>query len=312
MDETQKQELKEGFTAPMLSCPECGWGSGELLIKALREESEWGQVECLSCEEKFEIGEAIDQMFLDGRVWGYGLWAGHKVVPTVHEVDPGEVSIEEIRGEFESSYDIANIQWGAIDGGTWLAGGAVAKYVPQGYMMMALAPSPGGGRDREQVFLVRAVGRAPDAPGLPPWKETLLEGRILGEKAPAMAPIMAVAALDLFVESFADAEDYALQDEDEPRPGCWRTALKRFARINLKTLLGGSLRRPQKLAELRNKLAHGRDYLPVLPEPVRGEEEDWQDRKYQYPKDSRLTPAGEFSMRIALEVIRSCRRELVA
>lgn len=293
---------------PIIRCPHCKRGSGELTLRAL-DAGEWGHTICLYCAEEFEVGRAIDEMFLDGNPGGYALWAGYKIVRTNHELKHGETHIAEVRGEFESSYDVAEIQWGPVNGGSWLAGGAVAKYIPQGYMMMALAPWEERA-DRELEFIVRTVGRAPDGPELPAWRQTLLEGRILGDKAPAMAPILAVAGLDLFVESFADDEDYTLQDEDEPRPGCWRTALGRFTGLNLQAVEGGTLRRPQTLAEIRNKVAHGRNYLLALPDHVRADEETWQKDKHQFEKDSRLTPAGKYSMRIALEVIRNCLREL--
>lgn len=309
MDKRRKQSLQEAFGAPYLTCPECSSGSGEMAILAARR-GEWANIHCSRCNKEFLISRAIDEMFLDGVPWGYAFWAGYKVVTTVHELAHGETAVEEIRGEFESSYDIADIQWGPINGGSWLAGGATAKFVPQGYMLMALAPWEERS-DRKLKVVVNTVGRRPDGPDLPAWKETLLRGRILGQKAPAIAPVLAVAGLDLYVESVADKEDYSLQEEDENRPGCWRTALDRFAGINLRTLEGGSLRRLQQLAELRNRLAHGRDYMPTLPQSVRDDEQYWQAHKFQYQKDSRLTPAGEFALRITLNTIRRCRLRLV-
>lgn len=290
----------------MLKCPHCERGSDRLLRKAVGKD-EWAQIECGACEESFELGAAVDRMFMKGDPTGYRWWAGCKVVETHHTVRDGETDIEDVSGEFESAYDIIKIEpWfeGGVSG--MLAGGLSTKYIPQGYVMVAVAPSEGT-RDRIHDIQVLTIGRDPDGPQLPPWQELLVQARIGGHREFRVAPVNAVSAMDLYVESLSPDEDFEVP---QGRPGSWNDAVADFLGVELKTIEGGSLVRLDHLVEIRNALAHGRDYLKKVREPLASEERIWLDRRHLYDEEyrRRLTPVGEFAVESVLGAIRNCMR----
>ncbi len=120
-----------------------------------------------------------------------------------------------------------------------------------------------------------------------------------------VAPVLAVAAVDSYVES---ATEEAIHGR---RPDSWNGALRKSFGIQLPDLLGEeNYRRLDRVRGVRNALAHGDKFRDTLPEDVRDQERRFEEHAALIDPRLALPPYVVFCLSESLRVIRSIRRFL--
>ncbi len=281
----------------MLCCPHC-WQGGSHLYENTLGLTEWAEVECPSCGKAFEIAEAIDELFAKGQYDGYRLWAGSHMSSHMVECPKGQTVLLNVRGAFDRVYEIL---W-ATSSGEWLAGGISVRYLPQGDLMVAVA------RGRTELptatlsLVVTAIGDKPGAPPLQPWRELMLEAVVSSTKSRRLAPILGVAAVDLFIEKLLG------RDVGGGRPSSWHLYAEELTGQKLGDMQGVSYRELEKAVGIRNDFAHGRE--PRLRDELAVREAAWEERTGGVPSLGIVAPSSVFCLRRCLAAVRALRRKL--
>jgi len=240
---------------------------------------------------------AIDEMFVRGDAVGVALWTGGIHVAGFGRCTEGKAALLDVRGEFDDVYRIV-----AGRNGSHLAGGFVATYVRQGFIMVSVAPSSDGIPPSSLDVLIQAAGRPSGSPDLLPWRSLLLEARQVAVAAPKLTVILCISALDLFFEELSGGSVRS------NRPAVWDHLLAEVAEVSLRELLGDDYSNLHRLLGLRNALAHGRDHLPALPEAIREAEDRWLEVGRNY--EDFVAPSAQFALRTTLAVTRSVQERL--
>jgi hypothetical protein len=238
-------------------------------------------------------------MFVKGESWGYVYWLNCKHLTKYIQCDHGEAKYLLFPTEFEELYRAIPV---FISGYTAMAGGIMVEHTIPGMLVVAVA----GPKDhlRPLDILVILVGRSAGTAAPPPWKRLILEARLAAFTVPALTPIHAVNAIDLFVEELTGRE------ATRGRPGSWSTAIQHRLGKTLREILGKeALQDLEKLVQIRNQLAHGSEYINILPTDQRAREEDWRLSPKQFAGEAAMPPSAELALRTALAVIRACRKE---
>jgi hypothetical protein len=284
------------IATPLISCPLCQRSSSDMR-DVMQKAGLWDEVECQACEKKFEIATAIDEMFVKSSPSGFTLWTGGKRICVPIACISGQTQLVDIRGIFEEVY----IMTPYFEHFECLVGGFFTKFVQQSYAMVAVAPNPDG-----KVVTMNAhlfiEGRPSGQPQLEPWMQMLLNAKLLIYDAPHMTIIMALNAVDLYLESATNLEI------PKGRPGSWNKIIKEYFQIPLSDMLGVNFKKIEKFVQLRNALAHGKDHVKVLPKELVDPEEKWIENGKYYEGSGAFSPCAAFALKSALEVIRSCRR----
>lgn len=272
------------------------------MAKAAADKNAWDRVECPWCQRDFTVAHAVDEMFLRGSADGYAKWAGTSVAHFSLECKPGAVALIPLHGRF---VDVYRILWGSIGGISCLAGGIGTKYVQQGYAMISVAPDPTtiADPDRPLNLLVTIIGQSEDDPPIEPWKELFLEARLGAVESTRLAPILVVAALDLY---FEDRTNEALSG---PRPDRWDRAVHARFGKRLRDMMGEAYSHLEISVTARNDLAHGRDHLNRLPDELARREGDWLERGRYYEGEGAISPVSKLSLSAGLAAIR-CVQQL--
>ena len=281
-----------------LTCPRCRGGSS-FQYEAAVGRSEWDSVQCHSCKEAFEIATAVDEMFVHGPFGGQQLWAGSHAKTYRVRCEEGKTVLIDVRGHFET---VHSVEWGAS--GSWLAGGLVTAYLPQGYVMVALAEGPDGPVSLVDLSIT-VVGRRPGQDLMPAWQSLMLEARLAVRRSRRLPAILSVAAVDLFVEAFTGQK---LELETGGRPGSWSALLKGATQTRLAEILETPFPDVEAAVRIRNAFAHGQDHHARLPPTLLERETTWEQRRLDYVNDLSPAPSSTFVMGRMLDVIRAIRR----
>jgi len=257
----------------------------------------WGTVICSACSKGFEVATAIDEMFVLSDHSAYSLWTGGKLIFRPLTVTSGKTHLIDIRGIFDEVYLISP----AFEKIRWLAGGCDIKYLQQGYVMVSIAPFP----NEETVTLKGGCfieGRTMTQPKLSSWKSVLLKAKLVMHESPELTIILAVNAVDLYIEELTGCEI------GSSRPGSWSKAIKCHLNKSLKELIHHRATDIQDFVQLRNDIAHGRDYLFRLPRKLQRSEDKWLEMRHQMEDPTAFSPCSAFALRNALAIIRCCQR----
>lgn len=249
-------------------------------------------IRCQSCQREFDRATAIDEMFADGTAVGYAEWTGGVVVAGMGVCYPGRSYLLDVRGKIERAHDIEIGR-----SGSWLAGGLSATFVPQGYIMVAVAPSPDPSFSEPVNLLIQAAGAAPGTAPLSPYREILLEARRVALSAPILTTVLCVAALDLFFEALSGRK------VSRNRPSSWGKLFASATGRSLADVIGDSTFASLRcLLAVRHAHAHGRAYVPALPA-------EFQERERNYLKsrdamEKPLAPSARWAISVTLQTIR--------
>lgn len=290
------EEVLNDLAIPLVSCPFCNSASSEMVQK-IQQVGRWGEVNCQSCNQLFEIETAIDEGFVRTNRSCYTLWIGGKQICKSLNITSGSTEIIDIKGIFEEVY----IMSPGFEYFKSLAGGFDTKYIPQGYAMFALAPNPSG-----EVHTLKGCvfieGRTSEQPPMSNWKKMLLNAKLSIYESPELTIITALNAVDLFLEELTNKEI------GKGRPGSWNVLIKEHYGTKLSQMPGIDFQNIEKFVQLRNELAHGRDHVCKLPEDIIPLEQEWlKNGKYREGTGA-YAPSAAFALKCALEIIRSCRR----
>jgi hypothetical protein len=257
-----------------------------------------GLVTCPSCRKDYDRATAIDEMFADGHPEGYARWTGGSLAAGIGRCAPGRSVLLDVRGRLERAYYIA-----VARSGSYLAGGMSATFLPQGFVMVAVAPDPepNPGTVSGVELLVQAVGAPPDASVLPPYKEVLLEARLVALSAPKLTPVLCVAALDIYFESLSGGT------VRQNRPKVWSDMLQQAQGLSLAAALGTDAWLDLKrLLAVRDAIAHGRDYVVRLPTTLQEAERRFIETRHLYEEP--LAPSARYSLSVVLKTITAVAR----
>lgn len=296
---------------PSLRCPHCASGSSALYESQIGR-TEWDDVTCAKCGETFEIARAVDDALVGGPHWisNLRLFGGLEGLHQKYRCAAGDTALMDVRGVFERVYHVA---FGSS--GTWMADGIAVRYLPTGFVMVAVAPAPEGweGLEDSQVDVtVAVIGRLKGAPEVETWRELFLEACISSRRSRRLAPILAVAGADAFFGNRLGRD--VAYSELEGRPQSWSTLAEEIAGKSLLDLLDnpGYSQNLRAAVRVRNSLAHGGDPkepLMEVSEELAEEEKRWERVNNSARQDLRLAPSGEFVLRHTLTAIRAVRRE---
>jgi hypothetical protein len=284
------------LATPLISCPLCQASSSDMR-EMMQKAGLWDEVECHACKKKFEIATAIDEMFVDSSPSGYTLWTGGERICRPIVCTSGQTQLVDIRGIFEQVY----IMTPYFERFECLGGGVFTKFVQQNYAMVAVAPNPDGKIVTMSGYLF-IEGRPAGQPQLEPWKQMLLNAKLLIYDAPHLTIIMALNAVDLYLESTTNSVI------PKGRPGTWNTIIKKYFQIKLSDMPEINFEKIEQFVRLRNALAHGKDHVRALPKELVDLEEKWIANGKCYEGSGAFSPSAAFALISALEVIRSCRR----
>jgi hypothetical protein len=296
MHNSRLKENLDFLATPLVSCPSCQCSSSGMR-DVIEKASPWDEVECHACKKKFEIATAIDEMFAKSSPSGYALWTGGKRICRPIVCISGQTQLVDIRGIFEEVYIMSPY----LENFECLGGGFFTKFVQQSYAMVAIAPNPNGKIVTMNGYLF-IEGRPIGQSRLEPWKQMLLTAKLLIYDAPHLTIIMALNAVDLYLESTTNLEI------PKGRPGSWNKIIKEYFQITLSDMLGGNFKKIEKFVQLRNALAHGKDHMKALPNELVDIEKKWIENGKYYEGSGAFSPSAAFALKSALEVIRSCRR----
>ncbi|MDX8125824.1 hypothetical protein QLH52_00875 [Methylomonas sp. OY6] len=290
------QEILNQLAIPIVSCPCCQSASSEM-IREIQQAGRWGEVQCRSCKQVFEIETAIDEGLVNTCPSCYALWVGGKQICVPLDIASGKTEIINIKGEFEEVYIMSPY----FEYFRSLAGGFATKYIPQGYAMFSLAPNPNGEIHSLNGYVL-IQGRAFGQPQMSNWKRMLLNAKLSIYDSPNLTIITALNAVDLFLEELTNKEP------GKGRPGSWNLLIKEYFGTKLSEMPGIDFQNIEKFVRVRNELAHGRDYLCKLPDDIKPLEEEWLKNGKLMEGVGAYAPSAAFALKIALEIIRSCRR----
>lgn len=253
-------------------------------------------IRCESCQREFDRATAIDEMFANGTPQGYAEWTGGVVAAGMGSCYPGQSVLLDVRGRIERIYDINIGRYGS-----WLAGGLSATFLPQGYIMVAVAPYPEPTSSEPVNLLIQATGAAPDATPLSPYREILLEARRIAITAPKLTTILCVAALDLFFEETSGGT------VRRNRPSVWVKLFTRATGRSLGDSLGDrDLRSLHRLLAVRDDHAHGRAYIQALPPEIQEPEQNYL--KMAHVLEKPLAPSALWALSVTLQTIRQASK----
>jgi uncharacterized protein YbaR (Trm112 family) len=290
------QEILNQLAIPIVSCPYCKSASSEM-IGEIQQAGRWGEVQCRSCKQFFEIETAIDEGLVNTRPSCYALWAGGKQICVPLDIASGKTEIIEIKGRFEEVYIMSPY----FEHFQSLAGGFDTKYIPQGYAMFSLAPNPNGEIHNLKGYVL-IQGRAFDQPEMSNWRRMLLNAKLSIYDSPNLTIITALNAVDLFLEELTNKEP------GKGRPDSWDQLIEKYFGIKLSEMLGTDFENIKKFVQVRNKLAHGRDHVCKLPDDIKQLEEEWLKSGKYREGPGVYAPSAAFALKSALEIIRNCRR----
>jgi hypothetical protein len=289
----------ENDLIPLVFCPLCHCGSTHTANLSIAV-GEWGQVSCPRCNQDFLVAHAFDEMFVENSPWGYVFWLGCKRLTKYIRCGPGESRFLLLPNEFDEVYLVLTSYFGGMRS---LAGGVLVEYTLPGMLVAAVASD--GSDDLPVLHMsITLVGRAKGSSPPTTWKRLILEARVASRSIPALTPIHAVSAIDLFVEELIG------QPLSDLRPANWNAAVKQVLGRSLRDLIGKrAFINLEQLVQIRNHIAHGSDYVDRLPAAKRAEERRWITNPKQFGGYAAIPPSAEHALRTALTVIRSCRRK---
>ena len=282
------------------TCPECGHGSTDADERAAGL-SEWDSRACDHCKREFAGAEARDEAFVRGHAPDLAAWAALHLLTYRLECLTGTSRVIPVHGQFDRVYRVE-----AIGGSGYLSGGMSATYLEQGYLMVAVAPTPGHEDPTPVDFFVHAVGESPGSQHLPAWRELLIRARLDADTAPEFAVVSSVSAIDLFFEECVTGKPLG-----SGRPSSWSRAAKSRGLRRLGAGDGRLHDDVKALVDMRNAVAHGRRAEMFLPEEYQGAQEKWRDQGRFYDPYHFIAPFATFALRTTLALIRCLRRELV-
>lgn len=284
------------LTSLIIACPKCGAGSSDM-IESIRLAGLWGHVICHACNERFEIATAIDEMFVASPTSSCIHWTGGKQIYRPLSVTSGHTHLIDIKGIFDEVYLVTPF-FQRIE---WLAGGYHAKHIPQGYVMISIAPNPDGKVTTLQGgFFIE--GRPSNQPELRPWEKMLLRAKLSIYESPDLTIILSLNAVDLYLEELTGMEVGA------GRPGAWSNLIKEHFNKRLKQIADIKMVNVEKFVQLRNSIAHGRNYHSILAGELKQAEENWLKEGKYMEGVSAFSPSAGFALRTALTITRACRR----
>lgn len=302
MNNILDSETLEAIASPLISCPNCFSGSSELADLA-RKQSIWSNIECKNCGESFEISEAIDEHFANNLQNGYALWAGAHNIAKQVICESGKATLVDVKGVFEEIYSINHSFSGSA---TYLADGISTHYIPQGFIMISVAPNNNGHVDSLHLIL-NIEGRTHTQPKLIPWQQMLLQAKLNLFSAPNLSVIMSLNAVDLFIEQMSIMN--IRTEKSRGRPDLWSYFINDILNVNLRKILGKKdFLLVEKFVQTRNAIAHGDNYLEKLPENIRKKEEKWLLNNKHKGGTANFSPCANFALRMSLMIIRKCRR----
>lgn len=276
---------------------------GSDLFQAATLGNAWERISCPGCGSDFSVAEAVDEMFVDGNDWAYVYFVGCKKIVRHVRCAPGRSAIVDIRGILDRVFRVVPMHAGMSG---VLAGGVSWKHIPQGFVMVATASPDDWQAEPPTDFFLSIIGRSADAPAIPVWRELLLRARLAAFEHPDLTPVLAVAAIDIFIEGATGKETRP------PRPESWRDMLSE-ASVPIDAYSNAQLWEHLKiLNRVRNKLAHEKDYISELPEYLAKAEIEWLKRDRVVEGESAITPVAKFSIRTVLAMIRVCRQAIAA
>lgn len=293
----------EALSFPIIICPVCSAGSLELTFLTIGK-SVWDKIQCISCRKHFEIAKAIDEMFINNRKGCYSTWSGGHQVSKQVICETGKNALVDIKGIFEEIYSIDH--W-FIGGASYFAGGLSKHFIPQGYIMVSVAQAPLNKEIDQINILLTVEGRTKQQPKLMPWQQMMLRAKLNLFSAPNLTVIMALNAVDLFIEQLTSLEIEIAKGKG--RPDLWSYYIKQEFGITLRELVGKSdFLLVEKFVQTRNAIAHGGDYLKKLPQDILEKEEEWLANGNFREGSQNLSPCAQFALRCSLKIIRNCRR----
>lgn len=313
------QQAPTKWVLPLgLRCPHCSQGGSSLYESAVGR-CEWEQIECSECGA-FEIAEAIDEMFVTGDDDGFRLWAGSHAASYRAECRKGEITLVNVSGVFER---VRQTKWALVGGGAWLAAGVSVSYLPQGYLMVAVARGASEPPSSSLPMLITAIGDRPGTPRLEPWRELILEAVVSSPKSRRLAPILTVAAVDLFLEQLlgreigTDSPSRKLRELTKRllgrrvrrgRPSSWNLHAEELTGRRLSRVPRLDYSKLKQAVAIRNDLAHGRELR--IPAELAEAEAAWEERTDPSPDVGYPAPSSTFCLRHCLSAVRAVRREL--
>jgi hypothetical protein len=241
-------------------------------------------------------------MFIRGYELGYVYYLGCKRIVRSVLCQPGRAEVVDVRGEFEEVYRI----FAYTTGGSYLAGGLATHYMLQGLALVSLGATPYDLTEQRplHVFLV-IVGKSPADPPVPIWRELFLEARLAGFQSPRLAPIHAVSALDSYFETVSG------RTVAGSRPAAWSRLIDAVVGQSLRDIIGKeTFQELERLVQVRNKVAHGKDHTSVLPAQIGAREAAWPQKRREIGGEYKISPGAEFSLHVALHTIRECRHRI--
>ena len=217
--------------------------------------------------------------------------------------EPGKSTLIDVKGIFEEIYSINH---SFIGQAKYLAGGLSTHFIPQGYIMVSVAPNKNGETYPIHV-IVDIEGRKHAEPKLAPWQQMLLRAKLNLFSAPQLTVIMALSAVDLYVEELTNSELQTIGKKG--RPELWSYHINKRLNLKLRTILGKrDFVLTEKFVQTRNALAHRGNYLVKLPEDIRQKEEEWLENGKYREGTGNYSPCAHFALSAALKIIRNCRR----
>jgi transcription elongation factor Elf1 len=292
----------KALSLPLIACPICKSGSSELTTFVIQQ-NVWEIIKCSSCGNNFEIAEAIDENFAANEMGGYSIWAGGCQVTKQVICESGKTTLVDIKGVFEEIYFINH---GFVGGANYLAGGISTQFIPQGFIMVCVAPNPSGETNCLNILL-NIEGQKSKQPELLPWQQMLLRAKLNLFSAPYLTVIMSLNAVDLFIEQLTKLEIESVKGKG--RPDIWSYHINNSLNISLRKLLGKKdFLLIEKFVQTRNALAHGGNYLEKLPANIRDREEEWLSNGKYREGIANYSPCANFTLSCSLKIIRNCRR----
>jgi len=296
------EDALDALSLPLMTCPVCRVGSSELTVFA-EQQNIWNKIKCSSCSNQFEIAEAIDENFANNGVGCHSMWTGGCQVTKQAICESGKTALIDIKGVFEEIYSINH---SFVGGANYLAGGISTQFIPQGFVMISVAPNLRCELDHLNILL-NIEGRRSNQPVLLPWQQMLLRAKVNLFSAPYLTVIMSLNAVDLFVEHLTKLELESVKGKG--RPDIWSYHINNSLNITLRKLLGkNDFLLIEKFVQTRNALAHGGNYLERLPQNVLKKEEEWLENGKYREGIANFSPCANFALRCSLKIIRSCRR----
>lgn len=298
-DESDRMVLSVDVDAPCLICPWCCSGSSALYMETAHLDH-WTDITCPRCCRAFIKSHALDEMFIRGLPEAWQLWAAARVYRFIVSCRIGEAQVVRLPEQLSRVYDVTANPIGTT--APYLAGGIAVKHVLQGYVMVAVAPddvvcASAAGPMLELMLAV--VGQTAGDQPLPVWKQLMVEARLVSVTQPALALVLCVSAVDLFVTLVTQ------ERAGTNPPRSWSKRVRALTGADLFRSLGEDWPNAESLCRARNAVAHGKSYRDLLPASVAAKHRFWNDgARHRYDPRDRLAPVALFALRTSLAVIR--------